>query len=327
MKINAVFEGGGVKGISLVGAVHAAEQHGMTFHRVAGTSSGSIVASFLAAGYTAAEMERLILEMPFPSFLQRAAIFQIKWIGPAIRLLWKKGLYSGEALEHWVNGCLLKKGIRTFGDLKKGQLRIIASDITNGRLLVLPDDIVNYGMAPASFLVSKAIRMSTSIPYFFDPVIIRAPFESQNGRAPKFADQFSYIVDGGLLSNFPLWLFDGEIDPRTNRLVPTIGFQMVGNQKRQPHRITGLITMLQAMFSTMISAHDLRYIDKQNRFRTIKIPTFGIGTIDFDLTVEQSTALYESGVKSGNVFFEQWTREAYEKMYKVHCNSKKKFDA
>lgn len=324
MRINAVFEGGGVKGISLVGAVHSAEQHGMTFNRVAGTSSGSIVASFLAAGYTAEEMERLILEMPFSSFLQRAPIFQIKWIGPAVRLLWKKGLYSGEALEKWVHDCLLKKGIRTFGDLKKEQLRIIASDITNGRLMVLPDDIANYGIDPASFLVSKAIRMSTSIPYFFDPVILRAPFEVKNGRTKKFADQFSYIVDGGMLSNFPLWLFDDEVDPRSNRLIPTIGFQMVGKQSGQPHQITGLITMLQAMVSTMISAHDQRYIDKENRFRTIKIPTLGIGTTDFDLTVEQSMALYESGEKAGDAYFEQWTRDAYEKMYKVHCCGKTK---
>lgn len=325
MQINAVFEGGGVKGISLVGAVHSAEQHGMTFRRVAGTSSGSIVASFLAAGYTAEEMEQLILKMPFSSFLQRAPIFQIKWIGPTMRLLWKKGLYSGEALEKWVHDCLLKKGIRTFGDLKKEQLRIIASDITNGRLLVLPDDIASYGLDPDKFLVSKAIRMSISIPYFFDPVIIRAPFHaSTNSRTKKFTDQFSYIVDGGMLSNFPLWLFDDEVDPRTNRLIPTIGFQMVGKQEGQPHRITGLISMLQAMVSTMMSAHDQRYIDNQNRFRTIKIPTLGIGTTDFDLTLEQSMALYKSGEKSGNAFFEQWSREAYEKMYKVHGCGKTK---
>jgi len=45
MKVNGVFEGGGVKGISLVGAVRAAELNGIRFHHVAGTSSGSIIAS------------------------------------------------------------------------------------------------------------------------------------------------------------------------------------------------------------------------------------------------------------------------------------------
>ena len=51
MKINGVFEGGGVKGIALAGAVSAANEQGYTFHEVAGTSSGAIVAALLAAGY------------------------------------------------------------------------------------------------------------------------------------------------------------------------------------------------------------------------------------------------------------------------------------
>ena len=102
--------------------------------------------------------------------MQRSPIFNTKIIGPAARLLLKKGLYSGEALEHWVKQKLAAKGIRTFGDLKPNQLRIIASDITQGKLLVLPNDIAQYGIEPGKFSVAKAVRMSTSIPYFFDPV-------------------------------------------------------------------------------------------------------------------------------------------------------------
>ena len=39
-----VLEGGGVKGIGLVGAISVLEEHGYVFHRVAGTSAGAIVA-------------------------------------------------------------------------------------------------------------------------------------------------------------------------------------------------------------------------------------------------------------------------------------------
>ncbi|MCE5173210.1 patatin-like phospholipase family protein [Paenibacillus profundus] len=319
MYINAVFEGGGVKGISLAGAVRAAELNGIRFRHVAGTSSGSVVAALIAAGYSAEELQRLILDMPFSSFLQRAPIFQVKWIGPAARLLFKKGLYSGERLEQWIHACLLKKNIRTFGDLKNNQLRIIASDISNGRLLVLPDDIKQYGIEPNQMLISQAVRMSTSIPYFFDPVIIRYAHHTPRGRSKPFNKQFAYIVDGGMLSNFPLWLFDDERDPKTRRIMPTIGFQMVGKKENQPNRITGLITMLQAMFETMMSAHDQRYIDKQNRFRTIKIPTLGIGTTEFDLTLKESMALYESGLSAGTKFFDEWDYGNYEQMYQAFC--------
>ena len=72
MLINAVFEGGGVKGISLAGAVKSAEQANVSFHRLAGTSSGAIVASLLAAGYTADEMNVIINETPFTSFFKES---------------------------------------------------------------------------------------------------------------------------------------------------------------------------------------------------------------------------------------------------------------
>ncbi|MGO4271133.1 patatin-like phospholipase family protein, partial [Paenibacillus sp. TAF58] len=169
MKINGVFEGGGVKGIALAGGVSAAMEQGHVFNEVAGTSSGAIVAALLAAGYTGEDMKEMILRAPFRSFMQRSPIFNTKIIGPAARLFIKKGLYSGEALEDWVNQQLTAKGIRTFGDLRHNQLRVIASDITQGKLLILPDDIAQYGIDPRKFSIAKAVRMSTSIPYFFDP--------------------------------------------------------------------------------------------------------------------------------------------------------------
>lgn len=313
MYMNAVFEGGGVRGISLAGAVRAAEISGFKFGRVAGTSSGSIVASLIAAGYSAEEMRDIIIRTPFNSFLKRAPVFHLKWIGPAARLLMKKGLYSGEVLEYWIDELLKAKGVQTFGDIEDGKLRIIASDITNGRLLVLPDDIKLYGLDPKRFRISKAVRMSTSIPYFFDPVIMRHPF-TKFGRKP-FNKQFTYVVDGGMLSNFPLWLFDHEHDPRTKRVIPTIGFQMVGKQENHARSITGIITMLQAMVETMISAHDQRYIERHNIYRTIKIPTLGVGLTEFDISRDKSMELYESGLAAGIKFFKQWDYGNYETYY------------
>ena len=300
--VNAVFEGGGVKGISLTGAVRAAENHGIVFRRVAGTSSGSIVAALLAAGYSADEMRMAIEKTPLRELLSRNPLFDLKLIGPAVRLFWKKGLYSGKKLEAWVESLLAAKGIRTFGDLPPGKLRIVASDITNGRLLVLPRDIAPYGIPPNRFSVARAVRMSTSIPYFFDPVVVRQPLKERKKHALKA--RASYIVDGGLLSNFPLWLF-GE-DGAEEASVPVIGFQMVGRSDFRPHAIDGPISMFQAMFETMLSAHDERYISKNNRIRTVKIPTLGVGTADFHLGKEKSDELYRSGLEAGEKFFRNW---------------------
>lgn len=303
MHINAVFEGGGVKGISLAGAVKAAELAGVHFSRVAGTSSGSIIAAVLAAGYTADEMKKIIEATPFQSLLKRAPIFNTRVIGPALRVLIKKGLYSGEALENWVRQILLDKGIFTFSDIPSGKLHIVASDITNSKLLVLPDDLRQYGINPSTFPVAKAVRMSCSIPYFFDPVILRLIGAPARGKS--FSEQFIYVVDGGLLSNFPLWLFDREPKGGPNPL-PVVGFQMVGKNRNEPHQINGAFSMLTAMVETMLSAHDERYIEQHNRERTIKIPTLGISTTHFNLSLEESMNLYESGLIAGKEFFASW---------------------
>ncbi|WP_438432204.1 patatin-like phospholipase family protein [Gorillibacterium sp. sgz500922] len=314
MEVNAVFQGGGVKAIGLAGAVCAAQKHGIAFGRLAGTSSGSIIASLLAAGYTGEELKEIILRTPFSHFLKQTALHRVRWLGPAVRLYVKKGLYSGERLEAWAAGLLAARGIVRFGDLPKGKLQIIASDISTGRLLVLPDDIAKYGIEPDRFTVARAIRMSTSIPFFFDPVILRKRY--RNGeKAEPFRDQFVYVVDGGILSNFPLWLFDQDTKDPTDP-VPTLGFQLVGRaEPPAPHRIVGPLTMFRALFGTMMDAHDERYIDESQGFRTIKIPSAQVHTTEFSISPEKSEELFEVGVEAGNKFFRTFTVQRYAKLY------------
>jgi NTE family protein len=85
-----------------------------------------------------------------------------KWL----LIYWKLGLYKGDALESWVAGKLAERNVVTFKDVRPESLRIITSDITNGKLVVLPDELPNYGIDPLTFPVAKAVRMSCSIPYF-----------------------------------------------------------------------------------------------------------------------------------------------------------------
>lgn len=308
MRVNAVFQGGGVKGIGLVGAVYAAERRGITFHQVAGTSVGAVVASLLAAGYTSEEMKELIINTSFEKFTKKDWYHRIRWVGPAIRLFVKQGLYSGDPLEHWIGELLQAKGIRTFGDLEPNKLRIVASDISQGRLLVLPEDLTEYGIDPASYSVAKAVRMSAALPYFFDPFIIKARKTKEGSR--RSTKESYYVVDGGILSNYPLWIFDKEINEIPPK-VPTLGFQLVGKKEEEPRAIYGPITMMGALFSTMMAAHDERYIEKHNRFRTIKIPSHMVHTTEFSITPEKSKALFESGVRAGNEYFDRWTYSTY----------------
>jgi NTE family protein len=292
MKIHAVFEGGGLKGIALAGAVQGAMQLGIEFDQVAGTSSGAITAALIAAGYNGEEMKKMIMQTSFQQFLKRAFWFEKSTFGSAIRFMLKKGLYSGNVLEQWIQEKLHAKRIHSFADLPKNQLRIMASDITNGKMLVLPEDIAQYGIDPQQFSIARAVRMSTSIPYFFDPVAIR-----------PIKGPVTYIVDGALLSNFPLWIFDQEMNMKKK---PVIGFQLVGRNDYQNRQITGPITMMQALIETMLGAHDERYIEKNNRIRTVKIPTMGIRSTQFELSTSSKKLLFQSGVNASEQFFLNW---------------------
>lgn len=92
---------------------------------------------------------------------------------------------------------------------RKYKLHIIATDISLGKMLILPEDIAEYGINLDELEVSLAIRMSISIPYFFQPVNLNNTITNKK----------SFIVDGGVLSNYPVWIFDVNGIPRFQPLV------------------------------------------------------------------------------------------------------------
>lgn len=141
-----------------------------------------------------------------------------------------------------------------------------------------------------------------SIPFFYEPVRLRN----------MKTNQLSYIVDGGMLSNFPVWLFDTDGEPAW----PTFGFKLVEPEEGAPHRIRGPISMLAALFSTMSEAHDARYIKDADFVRTIAIPTLDVKTTDFNLTKEKSEDLYQSGREAAEKFFDSWDFDYYIEKYR-----------
>ncbi|CAG9609338.1 patatin-like phospholipase family protein [Pseudoneobacillus rhizosphaerae] len=293
MEIDGVFSGGGVKGIAIIGAVKAIEEKGFSFKRVAGTSAGSIIASLVAAGYSSDEIFKMMDEINLKDFLDPRKTFLPAPFGKWILLYWRLGLYKGNVLEGWIAEKLALKGLRTFADLPPNKLRVIASDLTNGRLVVIPNDLPNYGIPIGSFSIAKAIRMSCSIPYFFEPVKI------------KSVDGCNVVVDGGVLSNFPMWLFDQE---NVKKVRPVLGIKLTTNGSNQPpkNNINNAIQMFEALFETMKDAHDSRYISRKHEKNIIFIPTEGVLSTEFDLSDERKQALFQVGVQSANEFFKKW---------------------
>src|SRR3712207_624013 len=86
-RVDLVFEGGGVKGIGLVGALSILEEQGFEPQNVAGTSAGAIVATLLAAGYTAAELHEIMLDLDFRQFMDTATEDLVPFLGTPLSLL------------------------------------------------------------------------------------------------------------------------------------------------------------------------------------------------------------------------------------------------
>lgn len=292
MLIDGVFSGGGLKGFALVGAIQVLEEKGYRFKRVAGTSAGAILAGFIAAGYSGKEIKELLDELDVLALLDpRKTILPIpfmKWVN----LYWRLGLYQGKALENWFLEKLAMKGVYTFSDLETGSLKLVASDITNGKMMVLPDDLEKYGVSASSFPIARAIRMSCSIPFFFEPVRL------------KIGSGDTIIVDGGVLSNFPMWIFDNGSDQKER---PVLGLKLsVSSEDKPGHKIDNGLQLFEALFSTMKNAHDERYISRKLVQNIIFIPVEDYSATQFDLDEKMKEDLLEKGRSRTTQFLKTW---------------------
>lgn len=332
-----MFEGGGVKGIAFAGAIAAAERDAgvREWVNLAGTSAGAIVAALLVSGYDAAGLREILSRATYSRFADCGPGGM--WLGGVFNALFRlRGLAPGAYFDEWLGEQLaasplareLGKRELTFGDVRrrdlppleelrdvppetyeraKYRLHVIGSDVTTGRMIIVPDDLPDYEdehgapLDKDSFPLVAAVRMSMSYPFLFTPVVLH-----RRGRPV-------YVVDGGLLSNFPVWLFDS---PHPRR--PTWGFRLhpgtsveEGLPYRNVPRPFWELPLLKAMFGAATEAWDRRQMELVVSARTVSIPTHEIRTTDFGLDRQQANDLYEWGLAAAHAFFAAPGQRAY----------------
>lgn len=310
IKCNAVLQGGGVKGIGHVGAVYALEQAGYEFSYIAGSSAGAIVAALLAADYDGNEMHELMKSMDYLKFAQEDFLDHLGTSGKLLSILFHYGIYSAEYLEHWLNTLLEKKHTCCFKDVKNEdgtyRLQVTTVDLTTQELLVLPQDLKKFHIDVDSFPIATAVRMSMSIPIFYEPYKIK-----------DIHNQTHYLVDGGLISNYPIWILD---DGTSKIDIATFGFKFIGDAscacKKRVTPCDTIIEYVKLIVSTLLDANDNFEISNSrgDRERSILIPSIiqldgeekKISTTDFDITQEESEALFQNGKKAGENFIDHW---------------------
>jgi len=299
MQADLVLEGGGAKGVALAGAIGGLHDAGCSFQRVAGTSVGAIVGALLAAGMPAPELEQRARGL---DLIDVAPLSRWSRLGPWARkasVLLERGIYDHTPLRRWLTRELASYGVRTFGDLRiddpaadlpdgrNYRLVVTAADITRGRPVRLPWDAVDYGLEPDDLLVADAVAASAALPLAFEPV-----------RLPTASGEEAVLVDGGLLSRFPIDVFD-RTDQHPARW-PTVGIKLSCNPAvdgftvRYPVR--GPLSYLQALLGTAVASWDVRHLDDPTMTdRTVFVDTSDVSTLDFSLPQEVRDDLVDRG--------------------------------
>jgi NTE family protein len=302
--VDLVLEGGGVKGIGLVGAISVLEEHGMTFARVAGASAGAIVGSLVACGMGAGQLQELMTSLDYTRFRDDTRLDHLSVLGKGLSLWLEHGIYPGDYFHGWIREQLAGLGVGQFADLHSAdpgsslapdeqyKLVVMTSDVSRGRLLRLPWDYTADGIDARLQMVADAVRASMSIPFFYRPVTLEIP-----KAAP------SVLVDGGMLSNFPVDTFD-RTDGKPPRW-PTIGIKLSAQQvpDQVEHVVKGDLSLALGMLGTMQSWNDQMHLnDPAVLKRTIFVDTFGVNATDFSINKATQQKLYASGRQAAERF-------------------------
>jgi len=321
---NLVFEGGGVKGIAYVGAMQVLEEKGVLSNvkRVGGTSVGAINAALVALGFTDEEQRKVLWGLDFKNFLDTS------WFIPNIsRVLTRYGWYKGDFFREWMGNLVKEKmgtADATFKDLKENNKPDLYVYGTN--LNTHFSEVFSIERTP-DMPITEAVRTSMSLPLFFTAV--------RNARN-------DVLVDGGVLVNYPVKLFDREKYLEARELATdrarakyvaenkdflaahpdrspyvynkeTLGFRLDSKQEiarfrydePQVYKIDGLVDYIGALVKTILDSQSNTHIQDDDWQRTIYIDTKGVSTTDFSLGDDKKRELEQSG-KDGATEYFKW---------------------
>ena len=326
-----VFEGGGVKGIAYVGAMQVLEAKGILqdIVRVGGTSAGAINAVLLGLNYSVAETREVLGKLNFRRFLDDS------WgiVRDTSRLVSEFGWYKGDFFRDWIGGVIEAKtgnSESTFlevNSLKAARhfrdLYFMGTNLSTGF-----GEVLSFEHTPR-MCVADAVRISMSIPLFF---------------AAKRSMRGDVYVDGGVVDNYPVKLFDRQKYVVAHSREPayyaqhnqalrqagisispyvynqeTLGFRLDSareiavfrDQAEPEHRkIEDFFAYTWALVETILSIQNNYHLHSDDWERTIYVDSLGVGTTDFDLSDDKKEALVTSGRTSTQKYLDWYDNPA-----------------
>lgn len=192
MKLGLALSGGGIRGIAHAGVLKALEENNIKIDAIGGTSSGSLIASLYALGYSP-----YYIYILFKRYASE--ISQIN-AGPILSGLGnfmknKKipllGLKTGNSIEKAFDELANRKGIKNIGEITKMPIVIPTVDIGESKEYIFTNNIPKAKKKDkyiTDISIGKAVRASSSFPAVF------CPCEYKNHK----------FLDGGALDNVPV---------------------------------------------------------------------------------------------------------------------------
>jgi len=320
---NLVLEGGGVRGIAYGGALAELEKRGILsgIERVGGTSAGAIQAAFLAVGYSPQEITDITFATPVQKFTDGRLFF----IGGFPRLVNQFGWYRGEKFRKWLAHHIEQK--TGDPDFTFAQLHALAGKNNVRDLYVLGTNlsqqkpvIFSYQTYP-NMKISDAVRVSMSIPLFF-----RAVFLDQEGnlvKKPGNRTDVDVMVDGGILANYPIDLFDkadfiSTVTDENYFNHASLGIRLDTDDQIKydqeqaglaPVQIKNFGNYLHAFYAIVLEQLNRQQLQPDDWNRTISVSTKGYGARVRRLTEKDKSTLLDSGRQGAQAFFDRQARQ------------------
>lgn len=280
LKYTCLFGGGAIRGVSYIGAIKALEEIGISPERLAGSSVGSIIAAFLAVGYSAEELKDVFLKVNFDLFKDISI-----GIGPLF------ALSKGEVFLDWVRELIEKK---FYGDsYKKGANRAVTFKDIAKNLVIITTDLSNFECKEFSrfetpdFEIASAVRISCCMPGLMKPIEYNKML----------------LVDGDLQKSWPMWKLSKNLLTDDERILE---FRLEGYYEKND--ISG-IDYANAVYSCMTAistAFITNIYAKKDKFDYIVLNTGDIVVVDFNISEAKRIDLINSGYNQTINYFKEF---------------------
>lgn len=280
LKYTCLFGGGAIRGVSYIGAIKALEELGISPDRLAGSSVGSIIAAFLAVGYTAEELKDVFLKVNFDLFKDISI-----GIGPLF------ALSKGEVFLEWVRELIEKK---FYGDkYKKGANRAVTFKDIEKNLVIITTDLSNFECKEFSrfetpdYEIASAVRISCCMPGLMKPIEYNK----------------TLLVDGDLQKSWPMWKLSKNLLTEDERILE---FRLEGYYEKNDISGIDYANAVYSCMTAMSTSFITNIYAKKDKFDYIVLNTGDIVVVDFNISEEKRIDLINSGYNQTISYFKDF---------------------